>query len=259
MIQILLATDLSAESELAQRRAELLSDTIDSTLRIVHVPDAGTTNAIKNTKIENIPGDPYDVISNLTRSADLLVLGTPRRRAPGHLFTGTTGERIIRNSAIPVLIVRNDTVRHYRRTLLAVDLSADSLNIMRTSKSLGLTSAFSDVVYVYESPQADMMIEAATYSFENIRRHIAQQHRDYRKKLKVLMRKAGISGQAAAISIHTDAASTILSHAKKVGADLVILGSRRRSNLAQLVLGSVAARVLSDASTDVLIIPPVSD
>jgi len=259
MIRILMATDLSAEAELAQRRAEFLAETVSGTLRIVHVRNTETTCKTDSATIESIPGDPYDIISDLTHDADLLVLGEPRRRTAGHLFTGTTGERIIRRSAAPVLVVRTETETHYRRVLLAVDLTADSLDIMRTSKSLGLTSAPCDVVYAYKSPQADMMIEAATYSFDDIRRHIAQQHRDYRKKLKMLMKKAGISGGATAIPIRASAASTILSHAKKIRADLIILGSRRRSNLARLVLGSVAAQVLSHAKTDVLIVPPDPD
>lgn len=259
MIDILMATDLSADSDLAQRRAELLAETAGGALRIVHVRTNDTAIRTDNATIENIAGDPYDIISDLTPDVDLLVLGEPRRRTAGHLFTGTTGERIIRRSTAPVLVVRTEATRQYRRVLLAVDLTADSLEIMRTSKSLGLTSALCDVVYAYESPQADMMIEAATYSFDDIRRHISHQHRDYRRRLKMLMKEARLSGGATAIAIRDSAASTILSHAKKIDADLIVLGSRRRSNLARLVLGSVAAQVLSHASADVLIVPPASD
>lgn len=259
MIHILMATDLSVESALGQRRAELLARKVDASLRVVHVRGTETTPETGSDTIESIPGDPCDVIPALARDANLLVLGEPRRRTAGNLFTGTTGERIIRRSSIPALVVRTEASTHYRRALLAVDLTADSLDIMHTSKALGLTSAMCDVVYAYESPQADMMVEAATYSFDDIRRHIAQQHRDHRKKLKVLMKEAGLSGSAAAISIRTSAASAILSHAEKIGADLIILGSRRRSNIARLVLGSVASQVLSHASIDVLMVPPISD
>lgn len=261
MTRILMATDLSAEAGLAQRRATLLNQAIGGSLRVVHVPenDTAADSSTRFEAVDKIPGDPYEIISDLTQHADLLVLGEPRRRAASDLFTGTTGERIIRSSSAPVLVVRNDPVAHYRRTLFAVDLTADGIDMMRISNALGLTSTPCDVVHVYESPQADLMIEAATYSFDDIRRHIANQSHDLRKKLRSQMKKAELSGHAAAIPIESSPAATILSHAKKINADLIVVGSRRRSNLARLVMGSVAAHVLSHADGDVLVVPPKPD
>ncbi|SHH63662.1 universal stress protein [Pollutimonas bauzanensis] len=270
MMNILMATDLSSEAELAQRRARLLAQFVHGKLHIVHVAEDGDVPAPPEPRHENppgfspecgtvksIPGDPCAVIPDLARSADLLVLGEPRRRSAGKLFTGTTGERIIRRSPVPVLVVRTEAHSHYRRVLLAVDLSPQSIEIMRTSKALGLAPAGCRVIYAYEAPQVNLMVEASTYSIDKVREHIAHQQRDFDKKLSDQMRKAGLIGLADAVPTESSPASAILAFAQRIQADLIVLGSRRRSNLAAFVLGSVAAQVLSHSTTDVLIVPPV--
>ncbi len=51
---------------------------------------------------------------------------------------------------------------------------------------------------------------------------------------------------------------TILAHAERVEADLLVLGRRGQSALADLLIGSTADRVARQASTLVLLIPPHS-
>jgi nucleotide-binding universal stress UspA family protein len=267
MINILMATDLSPEAKLAQQRAQLLNKSAPGTLRVVHVAEHGNVaepSCDKSPAVspecetaEWIQGDPCEVIAGLARSADLLVLGVPRRRSAGNLFTGTTGERIIRRSPVPVLVARTEAHSPYRRVLLAVDLSPQSVEIMSTTKALGLTPADCSVMYAYESPQLALMVEASTYSIDEVRQYIARQQRNFGKKLSAQMRKAGLVGKADAIPIESSPAATILAYANRINADLIVLGSRRRSNLATFILGSVAAEVFSRAKTDVLIVPPV--
>lgn len=267
MINILMATDLSSEAKLAQRRAQLLSKIVQGKLHIVHVAeDADVAEPCRENlpalasgceTAESIRGDPCEVISDLAQSANLLVLGEPRRRSAGNLFTGTTGERIIRHSPVPVLVARTEAHSHYRRVLLAVDLSPQSIEIMATSKALGLTPMGCSAIYAYESPQVNLMVEASTYSIDEVRKYIARQQRDLSKKLSAQMKKAGLVGRAVAVPMESSPASTILAFATRSNADLIILGSRRRSNFATFILGSVAAQIFSQSKTDVLIVPPV--
>jgi nucleotide-binding universal stress UspA family protein len=51
-----------------------------------------------------------------------------------------------------------------------------------------------------------------------------------------------------------DAASEIIAAAEEQGADLIILGSRGRTGLTRLLLGSVARNVLSGSTASVLIV-----
>jgi nucleotide-binding universal stress UspA family protein len=47
----------------------------------------------------------------------------------------------------------------------------------------------------------------------------------------------------------------IVDHAKKVGADLILIGTHGRSGLSHAVLGSVAERVVQRARRPVLVVP----
>jgi nucleotide-binding universal stress UspA family protein len=50
-------------------------------------------------------------------------------------------------------------------------------------------------------------------------------------------------------------ATELVSHAKKVGADLIVVGTHGRGGIAHAVLGSVAERVVQKAHRPVLVIP----
>ncbi|MFT0546838.1 universal stress protein [Allopusillimonas ginsengisoli] len=270
MNNILFATDLSSESELAHQRAQQLATFLSATLRIVHVPEDGNspvqpTSATKvrswagndDTHIESVSGNPCEIITSLAQDTDLLVLGQPRRRTAGELFTGTTGERIIRHLTAPVLVVKNKVTETYRRILVAVDLAHRPADILEVAKTLTSASTQCDVVYAYESPQLNMMVEAATYNMAELSQHITERRRDLNKKLRAEMTEAGLKGRAIAIQIEPSPAATIIAFADQIDADLIILGSRR-PGIKRLMLGSVATQVLSRAKMDVLIVPPRS-
>jgi nucleotide-binding universal stress UspA family protein len=53
---------------------------------------------------------------------------------------------------------------------------------------------------------------------------------------------------------HGDAAGEIVAVAERRGADLIVLGSRGRTGLTRLLLGSVARNVLSGSTASVLIV-----
>ena len=63
------------------------------------------------------------------------------------------------------------------------------------------------------------------------------------------------SGREATAEMHAgDAAGEIIAVAEERGADLVVLGSRGRTGLTRLLLGSVARNVLSGSTASVLIV-----
>lgn len=262
MKNILFATDLSSESERAQQRARQLAAFFSATLRMVHVPESADKQpqaaAIAPDcppHMETISGDPCEIITRLAQDVDLLVLGEPRRRTAGELFTGTTGERIIRQVTAPVLVVKTDAAGVYRRILVAVDVLHRPTDILRMAKAIADVSTHCEVVYAYDSPELNMMVQASTYTMANLSQHIVDRRSDLHKDIRTEMTKAGLKGRASAVEIETSAAVTILALAEQLQADLIILGSRR-PGIKKLVLGSVATQVLSRAKMDVLVVPP---
>ncbi|NYT78914.1 universal stress protein [Alcaligenaceae bacterium] len=268
MNTILFATDLSSESELAQQRARQLSAFFNAKLRTVHVPERTNkprqaTPATANSAapddrcmpMETMPGDACEIITRLAQDVDLLVLGQPRRRTAGELFTGTTGERIIRQVKAPVLVVKTPAAGVYRRILVAVDVLHRPADILRMAKAIADVSTHCEVVYAYDSPELNMMVQASTYTMANVSQHMADQHSELNKQLRAEMTKTGLRGRTSPVQIETSPAATLIALAERLDADLIILGSRR-PGLKRLVLGSVATQVLSRAQMDVLIVPP---
>lgn len=51
-------------------------------------------------------------------------------------------------------------------------------------------------------------------------------------------------------------ASSIADYAKEVGAELVVLGTKGRSNIANVLVGSVAHRIPQQSKLPVLLVPP---
>lgn len=268
-MNILMATDRSFEADLAEGRARLLATVLGAGLRLLHVIEDEATAFPSRSDEEVLPessgelaelkvlsGDSCELISESAQDSDLLVIGEPRRRSTDGLFTGTTGERIIRRAAVPVLVVRTEAIAHYCRVVLAVDLSRQSVEIMRVGKTLKVDSAECWAINAYETPQINLMIQASSYSFRDVQQYISKEQRKRVRKLSRQMRLAGLSGRADAVMIESSPASTILGFAQRVDADLIIVGSRQRSNLAALALGSVARKVLGHSKADVLIVPP---
>lgn len=73
----------------------------------------------------------------------------------------------------------------------------------------------------------------------------------------ILLRARDIANQAGVAGVSTrsangDAANEIVSAAKAAGADLIVLGRRGLSGIAELLLGSVSQKVLHQAQVDVL-------
>lgn len=68
---------------------------------------------------------------------------------------------------------------------------------------------------------------------------------------------AEASGFAVEHSIEVGpAAGCIAEYARKVGADLIVLGTKGRSNIANVLVGSVAHRIPQQSNLPVMLVPP---
>jgi nucleotide-binding universal stress UspA family protein len=73
-------------------------------------------------------GEHYSTIIDMAEkeNADLVVVGKHRQDALLDLFRGSTGERLLRFGARPVLVVKDRATIPYLRALVAVDFSSCS-------------------------------------------------------------------------------------------------------------------------------------
>ena len=156
-LRILAATDFSSRSDRALRRAGQLAKRLGGIVTITHVVDDDQpTHLVElerreaekllaeqlrtwselseiECKIHVDVGDAFDGILRVAEkfSADLIVMGSHRKRLLRDIFGGTTIERVIRTGSRPVLMVNRDATKAYRQILAAIDLSDASAQIGR--------------------------------------------------------------------------------------------------------------------------------
>lgn len=181
--------------------------------------------------------------------ADLVIVGATRHGALPRSLLGTTAQRVLRASRIPVLVSRHRDFRPLRRVLLTTDLSELSANVHE--RGIGLLSVLGqernlelrsllvadDDELLEGDPEPGVRGEGAAGRLEAfLARHDAG------------MRAEGVVRTG-------EPAREITAEAVDWNADLLVLGTHGRTGASRLLIGSVAESVLKSAPCDVLVIP----
>lgn len=286
MTTILVATDFSTRADRAMRRATLLAKRHGGRLVLLHVVDsdrpdsfvsheyghaekllrdlAGTMQQIDGVKCEQrlMLGTPDEAIVRAAEEvdADLVVLGPHRRRPIGDMFAGTTVERVVRTSSRPVLVAIATPARDYRNVLLAIDLSEGAAQAAAAAARLGLLDeARTSVIHAFTAPAQNLMLQASTTS-RALRDYIEGRRAKAEQALARFLKRRKIAVQNRLVElVETSPAALIGKCARKLEADLVVVGTTGRTGLRRLLIGSVAAELLGGSTTDVLAVPAAAD
>ncbi|MFC3607545.1 universal stress protein [Stutzerimonas tarimensis] len=172
--QLLLAHDSSPEADLALLRAGQLARQLDARLSLAHVLEDGD-EASSRRRLEALAADCGLAISDvhLRRGpaveslaalasgleADLLLLGRHRAGAVEG-FAGTTLERLLLASPVPLLLVVNPTGLPYSRALAALDFSACASRAWQRAAELLPATGELRALHVHESAGLDLPDEA---------------------------------------------------------------------------------------------------
>lgn len=285
MKKILVATDFSARSDRALRRATLLAKEFKAAVSLIHVVDDDRPKRIVDVEREStsallheqarsvreidgvdcsadvVLGTPSsEIIKAVGASlADVLVIGPHRHHAFLDVFVGTTAERTIRSSRHPLLVASGVPAGFYRHVLVAVDLSDCSGDALSIVAALGLDKhAAVSVVYVFSAPAKSYMV-AASASNEEIKDYLASEEKRAAGELAEFMRVLEFPPVRQVLKFNeSSVAHVICATAREVSADLIVVGTRGRTGLAKFLLGSVAEEVLHISDRDVLAVPPRS-
>jgi len=187
-------------------------------------------------------------------SADLVVLGAFGGEDPD-LGVGTLASTCVRSASADVLLARDDHRGPYRRVVVGVDFSETSKKALERAAALAHgDGAELHVLHVFQAPWKAVHWRApnpaATPGFE----------KQYREGLEgrlhafadVIVNDAAPKSVRVVLHDHSGHRSGIVDYASKVRADLVVLGTRGRTNLRDVFLGSTAEKTLRDCSTSVL-------
>ena len=281
--RILVATDFSARSERALRRAGMLARSMAGALTVVHVVDDDRPGRIVELEVreagtlleeqvgslpelaglacryEVVTGDPFDGIlrAGAETAADLIVMGSHRKHLLRDVFIGTTIERVVRRGPCPVLMVNSPAAGPYGSVLVPVDMSDASARALEAADGLGLLEDARVVVAHAFLAMATGPLYIADAPKERIAAHVAEEQRRADVELGAFLEANHVLDRDWQRHVREgDALEVIGAAVETLRPDLVVVGTHGRSGIARIFLGSVTESLLRALETDILAVPP---
>jgi len=285
---ILVAMDFSESSNFAFKAAVALAKLFSAELHVVHafeaplpffssygllVPPAfiGEARDVVARKLEKsrqrassegvktkshlVTAPAADAIAGLARElgADLVVMGTRGHTGLKHVLLGSVAERTVREAPCAVLTLKGGdtaTMETIERIIVAVDFSKHADQALEVAvefaKQFGAELHLVHALDVRIPVMTPYEVVIPTAFIEQARGAVAS-------KLDVLVQKVATEGVTATSHLsEAPAASAIVELAEKLGADLIVMGTRGHTGLKHVLLGSVAERTLRHAPCSVL-------
>ncbi len=139
----------------------------------------------------------------------------------------------------------------FKTILCAIDGSAATERLLLYAMHFGRTEASAlHIVHVYQLPAHYAASEGYSdlaAAFRRVAQNVAQDARSFlQEESEVEVTAEVFEGTPADI---------ILAEAARIGADLILLGSRNPADVTDLLLGSVSQQVLNAARIPILVIP----
>ncbi|WP_234831300.1 universal stress protein [Rhodopseudomonas palustris] len=279
---VLVATDFSARSDRAVRRAAAIAREASARLVLTHVVDDDqperlvaaecdlAETALSDAIREHaylaglscsplvVCGTPFAGIVQAAeqQGADLCVIGSHRRAFLRDIFVGTTAERVIRNSPVPVLMANIDPALRYANCLAPVDLSECSLQALRTGRRLGvLTNIRMVILHVYDAAAVGMLSYAGVGK-GNVDDYLTDARVEAVRELTRFLGPLDLDDVDYSTMVREGVAqAAIVDVAAELRPDLVVIGTHGRRGAVRLLLGSVTEEVLRRLNRDILIVP----
>lgn len=190
--------------------------------------------------------------------AELVVMGT-HGASPGGRGTGTVASSVVRRCPGKVLLVQDAQSGPFKKVVAAIDFSPTSKEAFEQALNVAaMDGAALHVVYVYSPPWEHMKQRPGSpESTQEFRQAYAAALQQRMTAFCEVGRPEGVWAKPEFHAIaHKSHGQGIIDTAKRVGADLVVLGTRGTTNLREVLLGSTAERVVRDAHCSILAIHP---
>ncbi|MFD1513418.1 universal stress protein [Halomarina rubra] len=185
-------------------------------------------------------------------SHDLVVMGPHRTSRLRRLFVGSTTERVVRSSPVPVLTLRTETEEtptDYENIVIATDGSPGSSRAVQEGVDLAAEyGATVHAIYALDSQYV------RSYS---IREFMEREGNRALRRVVDIAATAGVDIRDQMLEGYPNEA--IVRYADRHDVDLVVVGTHGRTGLDRLVVGSVAAHVIRSAPVPVLTVRTVND
>lgn len=194
-----------------------------------------------------------------TLHADLLILGAHGMKH-GSSQVGITAAKCVRKAPADVLLVQEYVSGPFKHVLACVDFSETSAKAVQTALKIAAADRGElECVFVYQSALALSLdyggylpassVGADSEGMENWKKQLEE-------FLQPLMRDSSGVAWRASVEERPHIREAIYDRVKHRGSDLVVLGTRGKSDLRSLIMGSTAERIISHAPCSVLAVKP---
>ena len=275
MKTIIVPIDFSEYSEYALNAAAILAKKNNADIIVVHMLELATVHAygketqnehmekalfytklaekkfdefLRKDYLEGISVTPiirhFKVFSELgevasDNKADLIVMGSKGSSGMSEFFIGSNTEKVVRNSEIPVLVIKAKPVNwDVKKVVFAIDFSDDATPSFLSAIKL-LDSLNAEIQLLYVNLPGDGF--RSTDEMEAAVENFLQQTEGNLNRLK---------------DVHYIADKTaekgILKYANKVNADMVALTTHGRTGLAHLFEGSISEDLANHANFPIM-------
>lgn len=199
---------------------------------------------------EGIPADAIlDAIAEW--DADLVAMGTHGRTGLEHFLVGSTAERVVRYSPVPVLTVRanGQDATDYETIVVATDGSEPADDAI--TEALTVANAYDATVHVLSVVDTRLSQSAALLESLEI---------EAKNAVSDAIEQVTTDDEDGDVDVTTTVmegvpAAAIVDYAADNDADLLVVGTRGVTGLDRFVTGSTAERVVRTSPVPVLTVP----
>lgn len=289
--KILVGMDFSPASRAALQTAARFASWDGGHVTVLHVMDPTLASEIKQSHsytdeqlVEDMQGrvrhfmehadvamDGLDVVVDLGHpfvrmvkachrlSVDLLILGT-RGSEHGPNQIGTMAAKCVRKAPADVLLVRENVTGPFKHVLACVDFSETSAHAVQDARKVAeQDGARLDCLFVFQSALA-LSLDYGGYLPASALIPNTEAVDVWRKNLdeflQPLLREAKGLEWRAVVEERPSIRETIYDYVQAGKVDLVVLGTRGKSDLRALIVGSTAEKIVTHVPCSVLAVKP---
>jgi universal stress protein E len=206
-------------------------------------------------------GHPFAELVEACRahSADLLVMGAKGSKNEPHRV-GAIAAKCVRKAPVDVLVVREDAQGPFKKIVTCVDFSENSAKAVQCALHVAQQDGGSlDCLHVYQSALA-MSLDYGGFAPSMPATIDPEAVENWRKDLEAflapLTRDVGDVKVTSLIKERVNIREAIIDHVNEVHATLVVLGTRGKTGLREMLIGTTAEKIVQNAPCSILAIKP---
>lgn len=184
---------------------------------------------------------------------DLVVMRAHQHESILKKIIGSTTDRVIRTSRVPVLIVKREVSQEYQRVVVSIETPDSSAAVVHFVDTL-LPSTELSLVHIVQIPHQFETAMIHANSGHDIAAHRDALMSEAKASLQAMSKKLEHRPKASSTRVVAgDPAKSLVRATWSAKVDLIVLGPGSTSMLRHALLGSVTQRVLHGSTCDVLI------